>query len=366
VVGLELGRRRHRSLVTRLLLVEAVSDDGSPSRVTAVAGGAGSRRAVVAVDAGGTSTRVGCFALDGRLLAAATGGGGSPHHDDDARTNVDAAVVAALDAAGVRPSDTVALAAGVAGFQRAGSNQGSADNAWAADFFSVPGLSCPRVLVNDAVVAHRGALAGAAGIIAVAGTGSMILAIDEGGDEVESGQFEHYAGGARHLVYDVVQRVLVGPTDASADPITGAVLAHWEASDVDELRWRILQMQDTSRNDVKRRYGALAPMVTAAADTSPIADAALWALVTKTARGIELLAPLVSASRVPVALAGALATSPAFRSRLATQLAARSHSTFLTEAELDPLRGAAILALEAAQVSLTPEVLSRLRAEARE
>ena len=323
-----------------------------------------SRGGVIAVDAGGTHTRVGCFALDGRLLAAATGGGGSPHHNDDARRNVNGAVVAALDAAGVQASDTVALAAGVAGFQRAGSNQGSADNAWAADFFSVPGLSCPRVLVNDAVIAHRGALAGAAGIIAVAGTGSMILAIDERGEEVESGQFEHYAGGARHLVHDVVQRVLIGPTEPSADPITRAVLDHWEAHDVHELRWRILQMRDTSRNDVKRRYGALAPVVTAAAaDDSPIADAALCALATKTARGIQLLAPLVSADQVPVALAGALATSPAFRSRLGTQLAAQPHPTLLTEAELDPLRGAAILALEAAHITLTPDVLNRLGVE---
>jgi glucosamine kinase len=39
---------------------------------------------VIAVDAGGSNTRVGCFSLDGDLLAQRTGTGGSLTHNDDA------------------------------------------------------------------------------------------------------------------------------------------------------------------------------------------------------------------------------------------------------------------------------------------
>jgi len=88
------------------------------------------------------------------------------------------------------------VVAGLAMVGRVGSNQGDGDNTWARDFFQVPGLACERLILNDAVVALRGALVGGPGIIVVAGSGSMILAIDDEGFEVESGQFEHYAGAA--------------------------------------------------------------------------------------------------------------------------------------------------------------------------
>ena len=324
--------------------------------------GAGTSRFVIAVDAGGTYTRVGCYGLDGALLGAGSGGGGSAQHNHDAKANVDAAVIAALDAADLQASDAVTLCAGLSGWHRAGSNQGST-NRWADGFFSVPGLDCPRLLVNDAVIAHRGALAGQAGIIVVGGTGSMILAIDERGEEIESGQLEHYAGGARHLVYDVVHQVLTSaPPALTADPIVEAVLSHWSVRDVSELRRVVLQMGTTDRNDVKRRYGAFAPLVTAAVDTSPMADAAVRGLAFKTARGVQLLAPMVGADPVPVACAGALATSSAFRDRLVEELSTGSTVTRLTEPVLDPVAGAAIIALTSLHIDLSPDLLTRLTA----
>jgi glucosamine kinase len=65
-----------------------------------------------------------------------------------------------------------------------------AANGWIGTFFEGATLICPRQVVNDAVIAHRGALAGAPGVIVVAGTGSMIAAITDDGTVLESGRVE--------------------------------------------------------------------------------------------------------------------------------------------------------------------------------
>src|SRR4051794_19104292 len=183
---------------------------------------------VIAVDAGGTHTRVGCFGLDGTLLSVSHGRGGSPNHNDDAAENVASTLITALESAGLDPADAVGLAAGMAGISRTGSNRGNGLNDWADGYFTMASLDCPRTIVNDAVIAHRGALVGEPGVIVVAGTGSMILAITEDATEIESGQFEHYAGAARHLVFDVMHRILSPATDLEGDELVPRILDHWQ------------------------------------------------------------------------------------------------------------------------------------------
>jgi glucosamine kinase len=315
-----------------------------------------SARYVVAVDVGGTQTRVGCFDLDGVLLARHVGPGGSPTHNHGAAEHVRSAIAAAVTCGGLAVEDAVALTAGVAGYEI------DAVNGWIGTFFEGATLICPRQVVNDAVIAHRGALAGAPGVIVVAGTGSMIAAITDDGTVLESGRFQHYAGGARHLVYDVMHRILIGDhTDADLKLI-GTVLAWWGARDIGELRAIVLGLGGKDYNDVKRRYGDLAPAITAAVDSSPLAEAAVTRLAEKTAVGVRLLAPLISRDAVPVALAGALATSAEFADRITRFLAATSEPTItVASAALDPLGGAALMALESVGVAVTTEVVRRLQ-----
>ncbi|MGP9536654.1 GNAT family N-acetyltransferase [Brachybacterium sp. AOP43-C2-M15] len=316
-------------------------------------------RFVIGIDAGGTHTRVGCYDLDGRLLGSATGGGGGPHHNDDARENVRGTLAAALRSASLDASAATALVAGMAGVSREGSNQGGDDDL-VADFFEIDGLACPVTVLNDAVIAHRGALSGRAGIVVVAGTGSMLLAIDEEGVETESGQLEHYAGAARHLVFDVVQRLLVGDADPG-DPLYAEVLEHFGAADVPALREGVLARSAADRNDTKRAYGSFAPRVTALAEESPLADLALTDLAARTARGVRLLAPFAGPAPVPVACTGSLAADPAFRRRLERLLGeAAPEAIALVPPRLDPRAGAALLALEAAGIAPEGPVLDRL------
>lgn len=319
-------------------------------------------RFIVAADAGGTFSRVGCFDLDGRLLGFATGKGGSPYHQADAAQNVADTTTRALRSGGLDAADAVGLVAGLAMVSRAGSNQGDGDNAWAHHFFRVPDLACERHIINDAVVAHRGALLGEPGIVVVAGTGSMILAIDRESVEVESGQFEHYAGAARHLVYEAVQLVLTGAATSADSEFVADVLQHWGAADVPSLRRTLLNDPSTDRKHVRHRFGILAPIVTEAASTSPLADRALRDLARKTARGVLLLAPLVGETPARVATTGGLASTPEFISRLADALEEEpAGSTLLTSGALDALRGAAVIAYQRLGRALDDELVRRLR-----
>ena len=198
----------------------------------------------------------------------------------------------------------------------------------------------------------------------VAGTGSMILAIDEDGTETESGQMEHYAGAARHLVHDVVQRILLGDHHP-ADPLVTAALEHFGAADVEGLRESVLARSAAHRNDAKRTYGGFAPRVTALAGESDLAGLALTALAARTARGVRLLAPMAGSRPVPVACTGALAADPSFRRRL-EHLLIETDPEALTLAlpRLDPLGGAAIVALEAAGITVDDTIMDRLAARA--
>lgn len=339
-------------------------DPGAGARSSGRAGQRGDQPYVVAVDAGGTHTRVGCFGLDGTRLAGARGGGGSPAHNHDGPDNVRGAVVSALRDGDLDPDDAVGVAAGIASIGRAGSNQASdGDDTWADSLLEQQLPGCPRSVVNDAVVAHRGALGGGAGVVVVAGTGSMVLAVTAEGQEVESGQFEHYAGAARHVASHVVHGILTGADRPPDAPLVAAVLAHWGVPDVPALRRATLQTSGGDRTTTTRRYGALAPSVTAHADTSPLGDAALRTLARRTATGVLLLAPLVGRAPVAVALVGGLGGSAAFARRVGDALDVPGATpTRLVPAALDPLGGAALLALEVAGVATSAAVVQRLAA----
>lgn len=312
---------------------------------------------VLAIDGGGTHTRVTCHDLTGRVRGRASGPGSNPLHHRDPAANLISTIRSALADAGRPPSAVSSVAAGIAGIEI----EPSVDDAWADQALDGIGLECPRSIVNDAVIAHRGALAGGDGIIVVAGTGSMILARGTGGLLVESGSFDHYAGGARHLVYELVQDLLtMAPTEAAADPILAHVFEHWKVDDLDALRSRIIALRSGDRAVARRSYGDFAPSVSAAADSSPAAGRALDRLVDRTARGVRLLLPLVGGDPVQVGTAGALATHPAFQRRLELALVGSVPPSEVVPAALGPAQGAAIMALELAGVRVDGSVLDQL------
>lgn len=299
---------------------------------------------VIGVDAGGSYTRAVCVGRDGRVLGHGGAGGGSPEHNSAARENVRAAIDRALVAAARRPSDVLALTAGIAGLN------GAEDATWADEFTAVSGIRGVRRSVNDAEVAHAGAFGLGPGVMAVAATGSMILGITPAGRHLRNDAFKHYAGGARHLSFDVVQHILTASTTAAgrvpgdAD-LVRAALAHWNAADERGLYEAIAAEASADHDEVKRHHGAFAPVVTRHAATSPLAAAALARLVERTRVGIELVAAGFPDARARVVLEGGLACSAAFRTTLEAALAAFGSSCRVVEPMFPPSEGAALMAL---------------------
>jgi N-acetylglucosamine kinase-like BadF-type ATPase len=311
------------------------------------------RRCVIGIDSGGSHTRVLCAGLDGRILGRGRNAGGSPTHNVDARQHVRAAIAEALAAAQVGAGDVVGLASGMAGFES------DADRSWAADFVGVDGLDCPLRLVNDSVVAHAGAFAGGPGIMVVAGTGSMILAITESGEHIRNERYRHYAGGARHLVFDAVARVLIDEDTAPDEGFVRDLLSYWDVPDKTGLRQRIAAMESADYNEVKHFYGRIAPIVTGWAEQSPLASAACRKLARATAVGVRLLGAHFHGDPVGVATEGGLAGCAPFSDRLRTEMGPRYE---LRPARLEPVAGAALLALEEAGVPIDDALLERLAA----
>lgn len=310
---------------------------------------------MIGIDSGGSHTRVVCAGLDGEVLAVARGSGGSPTHNADSVQQVRSAIGSAIAQAGLRPGDAVGLAAGMAGLDR------DDQLPRAEAHVDVAGLDCPRLLVNDTVVAHAGAFLGGPGVIAIAGTGSMILGITETGELVRNDRYHHYAGGARHLAFDAMAHILIDDDTAEDAELVRAVLEFWGVADKAGLREQAAELESADRNEVKHRYGRLARLFTAAASSSPLAAAACRRLAEATAVGIRLLAAHFKSDVVPVALHGGLATSPAFdqATRAALNVATRRRLE-VVEAPLSPLAGAALLALQQAGVATDVAVTERL------
>jgi len=295
---------------------------------------------VVGVDAGGSFTRALCVGLDGSVLGRASSGGGSPAHNADARANIRAAIIDSLEAAGSSVTDVVAIVAGIAGFDV------PSDAEWAHEFIAVPGIGGVRIAVNDTEVAHAGAFGGGLGIMAIAGTGSMIFGVNEAGDKLRNDQYMHYAGAARHLSFDVIQHVLLD-VDSDDSVMADAAFRHWNAKDLTGLRAAIVADIAGDHDEMKRHFGAFAPVITSLATRSPLASAAIARLAESTRVGIDLLAGRFQAPSVPVALEGGLACSQAFNGALMGALASGRSRCTIVQPQASPVEGAALLARRA-------------------
>ena len=186
---------------------------------------------VLGIDGGGTFTRAVAADLTGHVLAQAVNGAGSPNKSVRARENMQEVIRDVVAGAGRSLGDVVELVAGIAGLDA------PADQEWAERFTALPGLDCPRLHVNDAVVAHAGALQSQPGIIAISGTGSIVFGVTEAGRHVRNYDFQHYAhSAARHLAYDAVYRVLAEDTGPGDEPFIQQMVTFWNVGDLAGLR----------------------------------------------------------------------------------------------------------------------------------
>jgi glucosamine kinase len=138
---------------------------------------------ILAIDGGGSRTR--CLALDRRGSVLGEGGGGPSNHllvpRETAKASIEEAVAMACAPAGLKNEHVVCVSAGTAGVDY--------DGAGAEEVEAIlHELGFGRwVVVGDMVIAHAGALGGRPGVLALAGTGSVVLGVGVDGARVKVG-----------------------------------------------------------------------------------------------------------------------------------------------------------------------------------
>jgi N-acetylglucosamine kinase-like BadF-type ATPase len=138
---------------------------------------------ILAIDGGGSRTR--CLAIhrSGQVIGESTSGP-SNHlliERELVKRSLDDAINEVLVVAGVKRTDVRCLSAGLAGVDFDGAGASEMEGL-------LHDLGFPSALVNgDMVIAHAGALLLKPGVIALAGTGSVVLGIGTQGERVKVG-----------------------------------------------------------------------------------------------------------------------------------------------------------------------------------
>ncbi len=315
-------------------------------------------RIYIGLDGGGTHTRTLAVDATGRILATAKSGGSSPYHNKEAKRNSHEAITAVVENADATLADVAGLVAGFAGLDEPN------DSVWAEEQTAVPGISCPRSHVNDAVIAHAGALRSQPGIIAIGGTGSIVFGVTESGRQLRNYDFRHYAScAARLLSYAAIYRMVVGDTQDSDRDLITQTLEFWEVVDMNALRELAAKGFISDGDERTHRLGEMSPLVTTAAlSGSPLAQAVCNDGAKEMAIGIRLLGSCFAEERIPVALIGGAVRSEFVQSAVQKALSGDPLRRFeVVDPAFPPVIGAAMMALEQGGIALEPAVLNSLR-----
>ncbi|WP_020615480.1 N-acetylglucosamine kinase [Paenibacillus daejeonensis] len=312
---------------------------------------------VIGIDGGGTHTRVMVANLEGQVLSYVEKGASSIYKDAQASQNVRQAIEEALQQAGVDKAQVRMLTAGIAGFDA------ESDLEWVLPLTDVEGLDCTKVHVNDAVVAHSGALMAEPGIIVISGTGSILYAVNEEGRRIRNYDLHHYAASAaRFLAYDATYELLAGSVEDRDNALIQEMLAFWDVSTVKELSHLALQGFIADQRERNKRFAELAPLITQSATSgSPLAQRVCDRALHQIAIGVEMLASYFERPKVQVSLIGSVVTSDYFRERLASRLAQGVQRSYqLVEPVYPPVIGAVLLAFKELHIPISEEHLEKL------
>jgi glucosamine kinase len=295
---------------------------------------------MLAIDGGGTRTR--CIAVDRDGLVKGAGLAGPSNHlhvaVEDATGELRAAAFAALSAARASASDVALVSAGLAGVDADGA--GAED---AAGMLRTIGFD--RALVHgDMLIAHRGALAGEPGVVALAGTGSSVLGIAADGRTIKAGGWGPLHGdqGSAYQIGRLGLAAAAEAFDGSGDP-TDLLPRLTRALGLTHFSGTLQRLY--SGGGRQRDVAALAPIVDACAEEG---DAVAAAICRQAGDG---LARLVAAVLRRLHMVGGLVSYQGAvleRSRLARGAFVDALRRLASDAEVrsprfEPIAGAALL-----------------------
>jgi N-acetylglucosamine kinase-like BadF-type ATPase len=138
---------------------------------------------LLAIDGGGSRTRCLAITREGRVIGAAESG--ASNHllvgIDVVEASLDEAINSALAQARLKRTEAICVSAGLAGVDYDGNGAAEIERLLSR-------LGFARTVINgDMVIAHVGALGNRPGVLALAGTGSVILGLGPAGERVKVG-----------------------------------------------------------------------------------------------------------------------------------------------------------------------------------
>lgn len=286
---------------------------------------------VAGIDGGQSSTVALIADENGRILSRGTAGPADEVGAGPGSTRLRDALRAALTDAcrSARlpyESGFAAIVAGVSGYE--------------GRIFGAPAeLSTPRLLItHDAPIAHAGALGGQPGAIVIAGTGSVVYAVDERGRSKTIGGWGYLfgdEGSAFGIVRDGLARLMRSHDDENAE--------HQEAARQACAFFGVDSLRTLARKFYASEIGRdkLASFAAQAVELAPFCDSA--------DDGARRLADLVlgATATIPapkIALLGGVFNNARFRARVRDEIVRRVAGASIVDPKYEPAAGALLLA----------------------
>lgn len=318
---------------------------------------------VIGMDGGGSHTRVAVADQNGKILSYVQKNGCNRYHDTHAEQNVLEGIAEAITQAGVQSDQIAAIQAGMAGLNR------SEDTVWAEALLARTGITGRISAVNDTLIAHTAAFNGEPGIVAIGGTGSLILGRTEQGAWLRNDQFGHYAPtAARFLAYDTVHAILAGRYELQDQEWIEQVLTYWHVSSIRELAALGVSGFAENKQATNRRFGQMAPLVTeAAARNIPLAVKVCDSAADTAVVGILMLGSCFDQPTVSMTLTGSCLSSSymvdAVQKGLDAAYRLKGKRIQYITSNLSAVGGALLDAYHLAQINVSDNISTVLQSE---
>lgn len=264
------------------------------------------RNILIGIDGGASNIRVAVSDLNGNLLSHIKWDGGAAIQKNvNAKENMNNAVTLALESADVRPEQVAAIAAGISGYDS------RKDLSWIENLIDIEALSCPKIYVNDAVIAHIGAFGANSGIIAICGTGSVVFGMNENGEFVRNYDLNDYAYSAsRHLTQNFINRTLKHEYDSTDEAVVAALLKHFDIPAVSYLSEFSSEGKELNNRSDPKLFGNFAKFITEGAlNGSVLSRLVCNQAALEVCNSIELVSNHFNKPIPDVALVGSVANS---------------------------------------------------------
>ncbi|MCC7373095.1 MAG: hypothetical protein IT581_00455 [Verrucomicrobiales bacterium] len=312
------------------------------------------------MDGGGTRTRVVVVDLEGRVLGRGESGIGNIHH---AKTTEVAAHLAEAIASAVQPTRQPPSAIRSAFLGMAGAT-GEETRSVYRNLIRSAGLSDAIIEVDhDIRIALAGGLAGRPGIALIVGTGSSCYGRTSEGRTWQTGGWGMLVAD-EGSGYDIGRRAMIAAVRMAdgrmpASPLQDRVFAWLKVKQISEILARLYET-GIERDEI----AAFAPEVVRLAEHGDLA--ALQILESGAVELAEMVganhAHLATADRPEVVVTGGLGTAPTlYREMIKQEIERRLPEARVREMELEPVCGAALLAMNAAQLETTASRIDHLR-----